>query len=152
MRTDDPHSCRWCGDPLPAREPGKPGRPRVSHAGTCARLYGNRQKWTYRRDRYLAAVRPDRSDERPVDGYGIDADDLAEGWSVDDPQSGPGLARRVEAWETAQRLRKALRAIEWEEERAEREAALAALATLPEAQRDELVRRAVARRLARAAF
>ncbi|WP_432477183.1 hypothetical protein [Nocardioides sp. GXQ0305] len=121
-RTDAPDACLWCGDPLPARVPGKRGRPKVTHDGECARRHKNRRtldnriaRWrrevARETDRGLAA---DRSlpglhdavtgsfgDDEPVGqsladkGYTLQDSDPTRGLS------GDGLLAALEEWEKA---------------------------------------------------
>lgn len=105
LKTDDPRACRHCGMPLPEREPGKPGRPRVVHEGACHRAYRNRQILDTRAEAFRAAHRRDRSD-----GSGVlfEPDDL-DGYQVDDGWDGRPIPPQVlEEWETLLRVRRLL--------------------------------------------
>ncbi|MGT2426603.1 hypothetical protein [Amnibacterium kyonggiense] len=157
MRTDDLRACRYCGDPLPDRKPGQRGRPRVVHEGRCHRLYRNRQKMDARYALFRAAHRPDRSDDALTApwGYGIDVDDVAEGFSVTEGRVWDGRAvptEVLEAWEADERTRRRLVEAERVEIRAEVDAALAAFYALPETERFDRLRAMAARRRERAGF
>lgn len=55
--TNDPAACKWCGEPLPPRPAGTPGRPATTHAGDCRRKYRNRYRLEWRIEAFRAAHR-----------------------------------------------------------------------------------------------
>lgn len=57
--------CQWCAMPLPDREPGQMGRPRITHAGACNKAHRNRKQMDARVERFVSALgarKVDRSD------------------------------------------------------------------------------------------
>ena len=150
FRPDPNFLCRYCGEPLPPREPNKRGRPAVTHAGECRRKYMNRQKLEYRIARFRAAqgIQADRSTIIPPwIATEYDYDEVADGFTVLAPPRlwGRRLMHAVEAWEASERTRKILERTEWELILAERDAASQRVAALAPAERDALLARGVAR-------
>ena len=80
---DQSLNCRYCGDPLPPRVPGRRGRPGVTHAGTCRRLYTNRFNLAYRVKRFKDAhlLTADRSDAGRLIVQTYDFDEIEDGYS-----------------------------------------------------------------------
>lgn len=115
--------CRFCGDPLPPQK-GR-SRPRVAHEGECSRKYHNKRRLNWRIDRFRAAHRADRSDALPwaVSQYNDDDYD-PEGFSVSrgafDDVHGDLLIEAMNAWETAEQIRKLLARAEYRAREAER--------------------------------
>lgn len=152
MKTDDPHACRWCGDPLPDRQPGQRGRPRVAHPGDCARQDRNRRGMNNRAAAFRAAQRPDPSDTIDTPGYGVDPGDLADGWTISRGgywDSRPIPAPVLERWEADRRAQRLMNEHERQEIAAEVDTALSGFYALPDADRVAYLRAAVARRSTR---
>jgi len=155
-RPDPKTLCRYCGEPLPPREPNKRGRPAVTHAGTCRKLYTNQHNLQYRIDRYRAAmeIQADRSTFIPPWIRTVyDHDEIAEGFSpiAAEPLWGAPLMRAVEAWEAEERERKLReqvdRALIQRERNIRRADATRRFGALDPQTRDALVAHAVLRRL-----
>lgn len=141
--------CRFCGDPLPARQPGQMGRPPVTHPGDCRRLAHNAASMNARVARFRAAHRlvADRSSVGDVIMQTYDYDEIAEGYGNVDPDPYRGLWGRplmdaLELWEATGRCQKLL-------DRADRARAIARFDALSPAEQDAEIVRLVARRRAR---
>ena len=116
--------CRYCGYELPARTPGQRGRPIVTHAGSCRRLYTNRVNLLYRIERFKAAHRllADRSDIGKNIHQSYDFDEIADGYSamyVDPYRNvwGAALMPLIEQWEADERVRKTSMRLFYESEK-----------------------------------
>ena len=116
--------CRYCGYELPARTSGQRGRPIVTHAGTCRRLYTNRVNLLYRIERFKAAHRllADRSDVGESIFQSYDFDEIADGYSTMDVDPyrnvwGAALMPLIEQWEADERVRKTSMRLFYESEK-----------------------------------
>jgi len=115
--------CRYCGDPLPPQK-GR-SRPRVAHEGECSRKYHNKRRLNWRIDRFRAAHRADRSDELAWAPRQYNYDDYdPEGFSISrgayDDVHGDALIEAMNAWETAETIRRYLARAEYRAREAER--------------------------------
>jgi len=157
---DTPPPCRWCGEPLPPRDPHRRGRPTLTHAGNCRRRDTNRRILGNRVAAFLRAHRfeADRSDyvEAAVQVY--DYEDLADGFSPVPNAFGElrdrALIAAVESWEKRERIQREIQRHEWqlaEKELAQRPPVAGILDSLDPEEAEALIARAVARRRARRA-
>ncbi len=147
--------CHYCGEPLAARPTGTRGRPAITHPGDCRRLHNNRVNLEYRIRRFRAAHEriADRSIVSDVIATEYDPEEVLDFSPIDpDPYRGlygAALMHEIEQWEKRVRIQREI-------DRVETVLALAAardyddtLPAMPQDERAEIVRRAVARRLAR---
>lgn len=152
--------CRHCGYALPPRKPGR-GRPAVTHTGNCRRLYVNRRNLNYRIERFRQAHRlvADRSDSVSWASPRYSSDEISFEENVVpvsgafDDVHGKGLMAAVDHWEKAESVHRKLLQVERtlivKEREEARQAASECLAKLSQDEREALVRKAVAARLAR---
>jgi hypothetical protein len=138
MNTATERLCRFCGDPLPPQK-GR-SRPRVAHEGECSRKYHNRRRLNWRIARFRAAHRADRSDELAWAASQYNDDDYdPEGFSTSrgayDDVHGDALIEAMNAWETAEQVRKLLARAEWAEREARMTESVARMGRLPEDER-----------------
>lgn len=158
-----PELCRWCGDALPPRT-GKRGRPAVTHAGECRRLYHNRHRLNQRIEKFRAAHRlhADRAVMTPwaASSYSAEEVDLTAEtgrflvvYGAYDNLHGKPLIDAVDRWEKHDRKQRLIdeteKRLAHEEHVAKQEALAARLAKLAPEERAERVRNAVSRRRSR---
>jgi hypothetical protein len=154
----DPILCRWCGEPLPPRDPNRRGRPAVTHEGNCRRRDSNRRRMRNRSAAFADRHRfqADRSDYVAAAVQVFDYDEIADGFSpVPDPFAGLTGRAWVDAVERAEKQHQQQREIdrlEWrlaKEELAAQPSAPGILDLIPTEEAEALVARAVAARRAR---